>query len=760
MRRVMQEKLPRLTLTLLMAAGIVFPFLSAFGMEGMMPRCALMIAGCVLALEAVFLTRRTALIGCPALLAGALFWLLGGGGMARLTDLGRAFSLRLSGVPGALPLVAGEAAMAMTVVISLLSFLCARPGMGGLGAVLLAAGGLLALWLGDFADRMVWLLPAWAAALCLMVLERRPEVSFLRILPWAAALAVLAWALIPPEGLVIPALKERADSLRQTVMDRLFFTEPRDVFSLSAEGYYPQGISQLGGPISPSDHLVMQVSAQRTAYLRGALMNEYDGRCWRNTLGGRRYLWDSAGMAAQRRALFDQELPPEGLSGAMTEAAEISVRMLSDGASTLFVPQRVRELRTGGELVPYFTNSSELFSTRNLQPGDTWAVSAPLFTAGDPGLGTLIDAAEAGEDLRFDALRETYTALPGHLEEPVWQMAADVTAGLTSPYEKAFALQNWLSRNYRYTLEVAWQPSDVDFVTSFLFHTKEGYCTYFASAMTVLCRMAGLPARYVEGYLAEPDARGEAVVTGLDAHAWTEVYFRGFGWVTFDATPHRAGGGAGETPEESSARPSDSPDPQAAEPPAPTPPTDSGEQDPGEASPPEEPDGQPPDGASSTLPDDPDRPGFPWWLIPLILVLLAAAAGARWLLTSPARRERKCAEEGERFDLWMEDVTRRLAAGGMQRAPGETLMGFTRRLDAEGRLSANLAPLGECASLLRYGRVRAMESDTALARDAAVELKKTMKGRARMRYAINRLRGKRADGTPGRGLTRMRRKNG
>ena len=119
---------------------------------------------------------------------------------------------------------------------------------------------------------------------------------------------------------------------------------------------------------------------------------------------------------------------------------------------------------------------------------------------------------------------------------------------MDAPYEKAFALQSWLRRNCRYTLEVLPHPANVDFVTRFLLDTREGYCIYFASAMTVLCRMTGLPARYVEGYLAEPDAGGEALVTGRDAHAWTELFFRGFGLLTFDATP-RQRSESGGTPE-------------------------------------------------------------------------------------------------------------------------------------------------------------------------------------------------------------------
>jgi len=60
----------------------------------------------------------------------------------------------------------------------------------------------------------------------------------------------------------------------------------------------------------------------------------------------------------------------------------------------------------------------------------------------------------------------------------------------------------------RYSLDIPEQASNLDFVSTFLLMTREGYCTHFASAMTVLCRMVGLPARYVEGFVADVDASG------------------------------------------------------------------------------------------------------------------------------------------------------------------------------------------------------------------------------------------------------------
>ena len=756
----MLEKLPdrllRLLLTLLLSLGLTLALTGLLELDLTVADCLWPCVLTALALEAATASRRFLVPGLAALALLGCTLFFGGGGAAALPDLFRALSLQVSGIPGALPLVSREACVFFSVTVTALSFCCTRRGASFAWSLMLTLSILLILWMSDRTDLTAYLIAPAVVTLAMLMISDHEEVSLFRVVPWAACIVLLAVGLTPRDGLVVPALKERADSLRQAVMDRMFFTDPRDVFSLSTEGYYPQGISQLGGPANPSDQPALQVSAGRTAYLRGVVMNEYDGHTWRNTLGGRRYLWSSSAMGSTRSVLFDMNLPSEDLASSLTDTFPVSVRMLRDGASTLFVPQRVRSLSPGGDLVPYFTNSSEIFVTRNLKAGDTWTVQAPLFLAGDPGLGTLVNAAEATEDSQWQSISGIYTALPAHLEAPVWQMAAEITEGLSAPYDKAFAIQNYLSRNYRYTLDAAPQPANVDFVTNFLFGTKEGYCTYFASAMTVLCRMAGLPARYVEGYLAEPDENGQALVTGLNAHAWTEVYFRGFGWLTFDATPRRGSGteeGGNSGPD--SADPTPTPKPEATPtpvPPAgtevtPTPepvsaPTPTPQpEDVSESPTPEE---LPPAETDSPLPEPTDSgsPGFPWaLLVALLLCAVCGLSALRWRMTSPIWRERKAASEADRFDLWMDDTLARLAAAGYVRAPGETLMGFTRRLDAEADLPVPLGPLGECASLLHYGRVTALDTDTVLARDASQKLKTSLPRRARLRYAFRRFFG-------------------
>jgi transglutaminase-like putative cysteine protease len=99
-------------------------------------------------------------------------------------------------------------------------------------------------------------------------------------------------------------------------------------------------------------------------------------------------------------------------------------------------------------------------------------------------------------------------------------------------------------KGYRYDLTVGSAPAGRDVVDHFLFDNQAGYCQHFAAAMMVLCRAAGIPARVVTGFgSGSYDASEEAYrVTQLNFHAWVEVGFDGFGWVTFDPTAGGVGG--------------------------------------------------------------------------------------------------------------------------------------------------------------------------------------------------------------------------
>jgi len=124
------------------------------------------------------------------------------------------------------------------------------------------------------------------------------------------------------------------------------------------------------------------------------------------------------------------------------------------------------------------------------------------------------------------------------------QLAQAQTSGQATEFGKVNALATWLSAPpFRYSLSAAPSASAAGLL-SFLTTTKTSYCVQYASAMTVLTRLLGIPARFVTGYTAGiPGKGGSNVVTTHDAHAWTEVYFPTFGWIRFEPTPGKQGGG-------------------------------------------------------------------------------------------------------------------------------------------------------------------------------------------------------------------------
>ncbi|MBR6405942.1 MAG: transglutaminase domain-containing protein [Lachnospiraceae bacterium] len=204
-------------------------------------------------------------------------------------------------------------------------------------------------------------------------------------------------------------------------------------------------------------------------------------------------------------------------------------------------------------------------------------------------------------------------------------------------YEKAVeAVRKYLFRHKQYSLNPGGTASDADFVEDFLFNKDSGYCVHFASAATVLLRELGIPCRYVEGYLVQPAMSGEKVeISDRDAHAWTEVYIRGFGWYPVEMTLSREDEqdaaessftlSSSEEPETTTETlPSVSEDPSAS--------TDAAVTESGEGNTPETsespyPGADPSDGGGENQGGSGKEPfRLPDWFLPVLLSVLLAAA--------------------------------------------------------------------------------------------------------------------------------------
>ena len=163
---------------------------------------------------------------------------------------------------------------------------------------------------------------------------------------------------------------------------------------------------------------------------------------------------------------------------------------------------------------------------------------------------------------------EMYTRVSDKVSKRVIDLAHEITDGLyqSDDLHKAIAIKNYLlSGDFSYTLQPEELPAGVDILDQFLFNERAGYCTYFATAMTVLARAAGVPARYVEGFYVNADSKvGDDLfrLTEQNLHAWCEIYMEGLGFVPIEATA-----GFGSVTETLS-----TPEPTAVISPSPTPP--------------------------------------------------------------------------------------------------------------------------------------------------------------------------------------------
>ncbi len=133
--------------------------------------------------------------------------------------------------------------------------------------------------------------------------------------------------------------------------------------------------------------------------------------------------------------------------------------------------------------------------------------------------------------------RSLYLRLPP-LDPRVYELARRLTAGHTSDFDKASAIENHLRDQYQYSMRLA-EREPADPTAYFLFERRAGHCEYFASAMAVLLRAAGIPSRVATGFLGGVfnPLSGWYVIRASDAHSWVEAYLAGAGWVSFDPTP-------------------------------------------------------------------------------------------------------------------------------------------------------------------------------------------------------------------------------
>lgn len=758
-------------MTACIGAGLTLPLLDAMQLAAPFSLCAAASIATALLLAALDCVPRLRALAYPLML-GALLWLF----MRyrdQMTAIGHAAALFANGQPLALAAYSRAIALLLSIVLTGMGATLARSSQAFFPLALLTVAELLAVSFLGLSSGGAAMLPL---LLSLLLAARAPGVTGRRILPMAAAVTACVLLLSPLAASTVPALKQMAEKTRRRIDDYLFFTDPRTTFTLASAGWQPYGQERMGGSVMPSDEPVMQVKASGRALLRATAKNEYTGLAWADTTSGRRYLYVSPRFSQMRSDLFDADRPDRAVRAMLPGSRTITVDMAADSASTLFLTQRFASPK-GENVVCYFSPSTEVFGTRPLSAGDSYSFSGRLLSASTEGVRAAVLTAYDETDPYYETVKQTYLTLPACVEPQVYEIAREITAYASNDFDRAAALCTYLQRGFPYSLEQSDPPLTRDFVSWFLLEEKRGYCTSFASAMTVLARSVGLPARYIEGYAANPDADGVARVTQQDGHAWSEIYFPGFGWLAFDATPGEGSGtvagsenapddsapgdlppdpdGDGEDSGESGGDPDATPTPTPTATPTPTPtstptpvPTPSPSptpehNDPAVTPTPEITPAPTPVPTSTPTPVPPpktDRDEPPLWWLPLLLLAAVAAVTARFVLTTPARIAKKLRNPGDRVLVFYRACEQALCCMGVSPQQGEAPATYLWRAHEALCGRVNLTQLGRSLCMARYSGRRLKPQAALKAENTYYALLDQMKPMQRIRMHLLRFR--------------------
>ena len=282
------------------------------------------------------------------------------------------------------------------------------------------------------------------------------------------------------------------------------------------------------GRLQRSNRVVMHVrvavppAAQaQTLRWRGVALDEFDGRSWRRTIDKSEYL-----AGNDERTLFQFDTT-EGLDRLTTETFFLEAM----DTPVLFIAPRA--IAVQGAL-PFVRRDAEGGLTTRTHTQERITYHAYSDT-NEPTVAQL--RADNGPQPRPAA---RYLQLPDKLDPRVFQLARQwiIQDHAATNYDAARVIESHLRNDFSYTLDL--KAGGADPLADFLFRVRAGHCEYFATAMTVMLRTVGVPARVVNGFQQGEynDAADAYTVRQSDAHSWVEVYFPQTGaWVSFDPTP-------------------------------------------------------------------------------------------------------------------------------------------------------------------------------------------------------------------------------
>jgi transglutaminase-like putative cysteine protease len=274
-------------------------------------------------------------------------------------------------------------------------------------------------------------------------------------------------------------------------------------------------------------------------YLEGFTFDTFDGHTWTSSLD------------ATRTVLYgenDRLLADTAMQDGREERIKVSITSPpNETKNYIFAPANPRLFsvptvvyydgevkRSGGRTAGAWTQQKPLSAQETYE---TAFVPPPSPNASGSVLSFLGGKADRHA---YDGLTAQYFQVPTNISPRVQERAIAWTAGSTDVYTALKSLETHLNDTSAFTYSLDNQPvPDNTDIISWLLQTRQGYCTYYATAMSIMARMLGIPTRMVNGFSqgVYDAGSGQFVVNGNDAHSWVQAFFPNYGWINFDPTP-------------------------------------------------------------------------------------------------------------------------------------------------------------------------------------------------------------------------------
>jgi transglutaminase-like putative cysteine protease len=308
---------------------------------------------------------------------------------------------------------------------------------------------------------------------------------------------------------------------------------------------------------------LLRVTSRLPAYWKAENLDLFDGRVWRTGFVRRQQAPDAQIPAGPNRRKFTQSIrvSVRNMRSATYLTAGVGISVSAgnafplDGIFGAATPLKRGDAYTARVYTPRPTEDEMAAAGTTY---DAWLGQYRQILVSDPDVDPVAGRGERPESVAFPAYgsvgaatlarRDSATGLVEQTTEGVQDaldgsglgriraLAERLQAGTTTPLEYLQRIEGYLSTGFTYSET---PPPASRTLDGFLFDTKSGFCQQYSGSMALLLRMGGVPARVAAGFSSgsfDSDSR-EYVVRDLDAHAWVEAWFPGFGWVTFDPTP-------------------------------------------------------------------------------------------------------------------------------------------------------------------------------------------------------------------------------